>query len=71
MFSVSGKRQYSMITYDGEKVIAQMSQSSVFYGADPECWQIRIVYFRPADTQDCYSDLFWDQLIFIYFFPVT
>ena len=34
-----------MITYDRKKIIAQMSQSSVFNGADPE-------YFRPGDTQE-------------------
>ena len=28
-----------------------MSQSSVFNGVDPECGQIRTVYFRPTDTR--------------------
>jgi len=40
-----------MIMYDRKKIIAQMSQSSVFNGADLECWHIRTVYFTPADTR--------------------
>ena len=52
LFSVSGKQPASMITYDRKKIMAQMSQSSVSNGADPECWQIRTVYFRPTDTQE-------------------
>ena len=50
-FSVGSKRPPIMITYDHKKIIAQMVQNSVFNGADPECWQIRTVYLRPANAR--------------------